>query len=94
MPTRTASPAWRPHTLAFVADVEEVSWRTVPRPAPRYLDTASPGQPSVVLAFAQPVVVTGPLGLRRTVGRTVERVGLRLDDPAGFVAVVRRCRTG
>lgn len=72
--------------LAAVAAVEQVSWRTVPSPARGYLDAAQPAEPNVVLTLAEPTVVTGPLGLRRT----VTRLGLRLDDAAGFVAAVRQ----
>ncbi len=75
-------------SLAVVADVEEISWRNVPRPAPGYLDAARPGTPNVVLTLGRPAAVTGPLGLRRT----VTRIGLRLADPAGFVAALRRAR--
>jgi hypothetical protein len=72
--------------IGEVADVDTVSWRTVPRPERAYLDASHPGGPNVVLTLARPTAVTGALGLRRT----VSRIGLRVDDPAGFVAAVRR----
>lgn len=72
--------------LAAVERVDEVSWRTAPPPAPDYLDATRPRGPNVVLTLQRPTGVTGPLGLRRT----ITRVGLRLDDPAGFAAAVRR----
>jgi hypothetical protein len=76
--------------LAAVAAVEELSWRTVPSPARGYLDAAQPAEPNVVVTLAEPTVVTGAFGLRRT----VTRLGLRLDDAAGFVAAVRLRREG
>ena len=71
--------------VAAVARAEQVSWRTAPPRAPGYLNVAGPAGPNVVLTFREEVAVTGPLGLRRAVAR----VGLRLDDAAGFAAALR-----
>jgi len=72
--------------LAVVANVDEVSWRTIPQRTPGYINAAGPGHPNVVLTLRQPTTVTGSFGLRRT----VTRIGLRLDDPSGFGAAVRQ----
>jgi hypothetical protein len=72
--------------LAMVANVDEVSWRTMPPRTPGYINAAVPGHPNVVLTLRQPTTVTGSFGLRRT----VTRIGLRLDDPSGFGAAVRQ----
>jgi hypothetical protein len=70
--------------LSELASAEHTSWRTAPAPAPGYLDAARPGTPNVVVTLRRPTLVTGVLGLRRT----VTRIGLSLDEPARFVAVV------
>jgi len=74
--------------LTAITSVEAVTWRTAPRRAPGYLDTARPDGPNIVLTLEHPTAVTGPLGLRRTVAR----IGLRLEEPGRFVAAMReRC---
>lgn len=64
-----------------VARVERLTWRTAPKPAPDYVNAAKPGTPNILVTFARPTVVAGPLGIRRT----VSRVGLMLDEPDRFV---------
>jgi hypothetical protein len=69
-----------------VAGAAVASWRDVPDGASDgYLNGTGPAEPNVMLAFTAPVPVRVAAGL---VTRRVRRLGLRVDDPAGFVAAV------
>jgi hypothetical protein len=66
-----------------LAEVRSFTWRDAPDGADaRYLNAMAPAEPNVLLSFAHPVPVRLAWGLMR---RRVERVALRLDDPAAFV---------
>ena len=70
-----------------LAEARPFTWRDAPDgPDPRYLNAMAPADPNVLLSFARPVPVRLAWGLVR---RRVERVGLRLDDPAAFVGALR-----
>jgi hypothetical protein len=71
---------------ASVAGASTATWRDVPDgPDAAYLNVTGPAEPNVLLTFAAPVPVRVAGGL---VTRRVARVGLRLDDPDGFVHAV------
>jgi hypothetical protein len=71
-----------------VATAVPAAWRDVPdAPSPGYLNATAPADPNVLLTFAPPARVRLLGGL---VVRSVTRLGLRIDDPAGFVAAVLR----
>ncbi|HYW31292.1 MAG TPA: hypothetical protein VE869_07255 [Gemmatimonas sp.] len=66
-----------------LAGAHPFTWRDAPdRADPRYLNAMAPAEPNVLLSFTHPVLVRIAWGLVR---RRVERVALRLDDPAAFV---------
>jgi hypothetical protein len=72
---------------AGVAGVSAATWRDVPDgPDAAYLNVTGPAEPNVLLTFVAPVPVRVAGGL---LTRHVARVGLRLDDPHGFVQAVR-----
>jgi hypothetical protein len=71
---------------AAVAHAQPATWRDVPdRPDATYLNLTGPAEPNVLLTFAAPVPVRVAGGI---VTRRVTRVGLRLDDPDGFLRAV------
>lgn len=67
--------------LAQIAAAALVTWRTVPPRAKDYLNTAGLSEPNVVIHFSDPV----PVRILDCLTRPVTRLGLRLDDPDGFV---------
>lgn len=69
-----------------IVGAEIISWTSPPEPRPGYLDAARPVEPSLVITFREPVVVTSMFGLRRSI--TV--VGLAVDDPVGLRAALTR----
>ncbi|HUO52076.1 MAG TPA: hypothetical protein VMT93_06140 [Gemmatimonadaceae bacterium] len=66
------------------------SWRDIPQYAPDYLKLAGPTDPNVILRFR------GPVRIRMVGGivRRPERLGLRLDDPQGFVRALHAAGVG
>lgn len=77
---------------AAVAAVTAATWRDVPDgPDAAYLNATSPAEPNVLLTFVAPVPVRVAGGLVR---RHVLRMGLRLDDPDGFVRAVATSPAG
>lgn len=72
--------------MAAVARATRPRWQDLPEPgsteARGYRNLMKPASPNVLVEFREPVAVRLPGGLRRP----VERVGLCLDDPDGFVA--------
>jgi hypothetical protein len=70
---------------AMVAEARAVSWKeALPRRAPGYLKGSGFTAPNVLVCFRAPVSVP-VFGA----SRPVERIGLRLDDAAGFVAALQ-----
>lgn len=77
---------------AAVARVSTATWRDVPDgPDAAYLNVTGPADPNVLLILAAPVPVRMAGGL---ITRHVARVGLRLDDPVGFMQAVTMPPTG
>ena len=76
--------------LDTIATVVRPSWRDVPGPgepgSEDYRNLMKPASPNVLLALAEPVAVRFAGGI----ARRVRRLGLRLDDAAGFIAAVSR----
>jgi hypothetical protein len=73
---------------AALGQARAFSWRDVPSgDAADYLNAMAPAEPNVLVAFTAPVTVRLAWGLVR---RRVARVGLRLDDPAGFLGALHR----
>ena len=58
------------------------TWRDIPAADAPYLNLTAPAQPNVLLEMAEPTRVPVMAGIHRT----VEHLGLRLDDPAAFLA--------
>lgn len=68
------------------ATAAPATWRDLPRGAAAdYVNVTAPAQPNVLLVLTAPVPVRLAGGL---VTRRVGRLGLHLDDPAGFVRAV------
>ena len=77
---------------AVIAEALAATWRDVPdAPDAAYLNVTSPAEPNVLLTLATPVLVRVAGGLRT---RRVERLGLRLDDPAAFVQALATASAG
>ena len=78
-----------------LASAVVASWRDLPdgptEGRDRYVNLTGPAEPNVVLAFTAPVPVRLAAGL---LTRRAGRVGLHLDDPAGFVAAVTAAPAG
>jgi hypothetical protein len=75
-----------------VAAVSAATWRELPDgPDAAYLNATGPAEPNVLLAFVAPLPVRVAGGL---VTRRVARLGLRLDDPDGFVRAVTASPAG
>lgn len=70
-----------------VADVRQVTWRDLPKRGPGYLKGSGFAQPNVVVRFREPRAV-------RIFGivKQVSTVGLRLDDPEGFMSALQALR--
>lgn len=73
---------------AYVVSVVRPEWRDIPEagtPAAHgYLNLMKPAQPNVLLTLREPVSLRLPAGVRRT----VQRIGLHVDEPQRFVAVL------
>jgi len=69
---------------ADIAEVRQLTWRDVPSRGPGYLKGSGFAQPNVAVRFTEPLAVK-IFG----VTKQVSTVGLRLDDPAGFVAALQ-----
>jgi len=67
-----------------LASAAPVTWRTAPPRAPDYRNLTRPVQPNVLLTWRAPVALRGPGGVRIR----AQRLGLRVDDPAAFVAAL------
>jgi len=67
-----------------LASAAPVTWRSVPPRAPDYRNLTRPAEPNVLLTWRAPVALRGPGGIRIQ----AQRLGLRVDDPAGFVAAL------
>jgi hypothetical protein len=72
--------------LSAVATIIQPSWRDVPEvgaPESRdYRNLTKPATPNVLVTLVAPAMARLPGG----VARPARRLGLRLDDPAGFIA--------
>jgi hypothetical protein len=66
-----------------VAAAIRPEWRDVEGLGKGYLNATRPAAPNVLVSFREPTVVK-VLGA----GRRFEKLGLRLDDPEGFVAAM------
>ena len=79
--------------LSAVATVAGASWRDVPAsgtPESRgYRNLIQPATPNVLVTLLAPASIRVPGG----VVRSVRRLGLRLDDPAGFIAAFDAARS-
>jgi len=67
-----------------VAEVRQLTWRDVPKRGPGYLKGSGFTQPNVAVRFTEPLAVK-IFG----VAKLVRTVGLRLDDPDGFVSAMQ-----
>lgn len=68
-----------------VDSVVRPTWQQIPATgSPGYVKLSGTDDPNVLLRLSQPVPFQGPFGIHKR-GHTV---GLRLDDPDGFVKVV------
>jgi hypothetical protein len=74
--------------LNAVATVFAPSWRDLPAagtPDSRdYRNLMQPSTPNVLVTLVAPAMIRLPGGMQRP----AQRLGLRLDDPAGFIAAV------
>ncbi|MBC7789567.1 MAG: hypothetical protein H7Z74_06455 [Anaerolineae bacterium] len=69
-----------------VVTARAASWRDEPdTPNPNYLNATAPADPNVILSIAPPVHL--PL-VGRLVTRSITSLGIRLDDPEGFLAAL------
>lgn len=69
-----------------VAAVDAAPLAPIDRDTPRYLHAAFAGTPQTVLTLNAPVDAIGLYGWRK---RGIERIGVYVDDPAGFRAALR-----
>ena len=69
---------------ARIAAALNPTWQQLGAAAPRYLNPTKPATPNVLLVFDSPQQVT----LLDALQRQITRLGLHLDDPAGFIAAV------
>lgn len=76
--------------LSQIASASQPSWRERPRPAPDYLNATKPAEPNVLLVLESPVRARVIGGMHRS----VSRIGVRVDDPAAFVARVEKNAAG
>jgi len=61
------------------------SWRDLPDAPDRfYLNLTKPAEPNVLLTFKEPVVVTLPGGLRRS----VRKLAIHVDEPEPFLTAI------
>jgi hypothetical protein len=78
--------------LSAVAAVGRPSWQDLPAPgAPgseEYRNLMKPATPNVLVTLAEPTRVRLPSGIERS----ARRLGLRLDDPGGFIAALEIAR--
>lgn len=74
--------------ISAVATVLPPSWRDLPTPGTPesrgYRNLMQPTTPNVLVTLATPAMIRLPGGMLRP----AQRLGLRLDDPAGFIAAV------
>lgn len=61
------------------------TWRDLPAPGAGFLNATKPAEPNVLLTFRDPV----PIRVMGMVSRPVHQLGIRLDDPAAFLAALR-----
>lgn len=61
------------------------TWRDLPAPGAGFLNATKPAEPNVLLTFRDPV----PIRVMGMVSRPVHQLGVRLDDPAAFLAALR-----
>jgi hypothetical protein len=78
--------------LGAVATVVRPSWQELPVAGASgsgdYRNLMKPTTPNVLVTLAEPARVRLPGGIERS----ARRLGLRLDDPAGFIAAIERAR--
>ena len=78
--------------LAAVAAVVRPSWREVPAAGEResadYRNLMKPATPNVLVTLAEPTTVR----FFGAIARPVRRIGLRVDEPDGFIAAVEDAR--
>jgi hypothetical protein len=70
---------------SLIASAEAATWRSVPDFASDFANTANPLDPNVVLVLREPVNARVALGITKR----VSRIGLRLSDHEGVVALLR-----
>lgn len=74
--------------LAAVAAVVRPSWKEVPAAGEResagYRNLMKPASPNVLMTLAEPATVC----FFGAIARAVRRIGLRVDEPDGFIAAV------
>lgn len=74
-----------PYTM--MEAVLQPTWQERPGPTtPEYVRLSGMGDPNVLLRLREPFSFIGPMGVRKS-GRLI---GLKLDDPDGFVRAVRQ----
>ena len=75
---------------AIMESVSRPSWQERPGPTtPEYVKLSGTGDPNVLLRLREPYSFIGPMGIRKS-GRLI---GLKLDDPDGFVRAVKERMT-
>ena len=70
--------------VSHVASVTQPTWRERPVRAPDYLNATKPAEPNVLIGLSHPTTARLVGGMRRS----VSRIGLHVDDPAGVVAAL------
>ena len=77
-----------PYTM--MESVLQPTWQERPGPATaEYVKLSGTGDPNVLIRLREPYTFVGPMGVRKS-GRLI---GLKLDDPDGFVRAVRERMT-
>jgi hypothetical protein len=71
-------------TLADIAGVSRPTWRERPTRAADYLNATKPAEPNVLITLKTPATARLAGGVRRS----VQRIGLHVDDPAAMVAAL------
>jgi len=67
-----------------IASITQPTWRERPARAPDYLNATRPAEPNVLIALKTPATARLVGGIRRS----VQRIGVHVDDPGGIVAAL------
>ena len=67
-----------------IVDVQRLTWRTVPEPAPDYRNLTKPAEPTLLVTLAEPVTLRGPGGVRLR----ARRLGVHVEAPDEALALL------